>query len=151
MMQGFGALGGPALCAAADGASQSSQQSTPCASALSTALRELGAFGASRVIWSLFLSLKSKQKFHTGRQSIVPTLWPEFIRGPIKTVQCLLIIIQSNFSLQCVLFSKARWDVLGASKHQMRGTARVQLRSLPFHRDFPGQLKGSLAESEWKK
>jgi len=48
----------------------------------------------------LFSLLDPKQKFHTVRQFSVPTLRPVFIRGPIKIVQCLLIIIQSNFSVR---------------------------------------------------
>lgn len=57
-------------------------------------------FGVFCGFGGLFLLLDSNQKFHRVRQFVVPTLRPVFTRGPIKIVQCLLIIIQSNFSVQ---------------------------------------------------
>lgn len=54
-------------------------------------------FGIFCGFGGLFLLLVSKQKFHMVRHFIVLTLRPVFVRGPIKIVQCLLIIIQSNF------------------------------------------------------
>lgn len=47
-----------------------------------------------------FSLLESNQEFHSVKQFIVPTLRPVLTRGPIKIVQCLLIITQSNFSVQ---------------------------------------------------
>lgn len=65
------------------------------------------------------------------KQFIVPTLRPEFIRGPIKIVQCLLIITQSNFSLW---FWFIQWCMMGhaqhTSKYQAHCTDQMQLKFL---------------------